>query len=232
MDSLEFKMGAALIDMDGTLTNSLATVERLWRIWSDRYDVPIEEVLQIIHGRPSAEATPILLPELTSAEQQQAADFIEDLEVVDTEGVTAQPGAKEFLQSLTDLQVPHAVVTSATVALLESRMSAAGLPIPANRVTVELISNGKPDPECFLLAAQTLSVRPADCVVFEDSEAGIRAGLRAGMRVVGVGPDAPAARNLLLSEGVAGADDRLVCVPDLSYIRLGVATVIVDSGIA
>jgi HAD superfamily hydrolase (TIGR01509 family) len=51
---------------------------------------------------------------------------------------------------------------------------------------------GKPDPACFLLAAQRLQVPPAACVVFEDSAAGVRAARAAGMRCVALArPEAP-----------------------------------------
>jgi HAD superfamily hydrolase (TIGR01509 family) len=43
---------------------------------------------------------------------------------------------------------------------------------------------GKPDPACFLLAARNLGCEPSECVVFEDSAAGVRAAARAGMRCV------------------------------------------------
>ncbi len=52
------------------------------------------------------------------------------------------------------------------------------------------ISRGKPDPEVFTKGAAELEVRPAECVVFEDAVAGVEAGKRAGMFVVGLGsPD-------------------------------------------
>lgn len=49
------------------------------------------------------------------------------------------------------------------------------------------VTNAKPDPQVFLLAAERLGVAPADCVVFEDAAAGIEAAHRAGMRSVGIG---------------------------------------------
>jgi nigerose phosphorylase len=52
------------------------------------------------------------------------------------------------------------------------------------------VSNAKPDPEIFLAAAQALGVPPAQCVVFEDASAGVEAGKRAGMIVIGVGDPA------------------------------------------
>lgn len=50
-----------------------------------------------------------------------------------------------------------------------------------------MVKNSKPDPEIFLLAASRLGVAPADCVVFEDAEAGVEAALAAGMKCVGIG---------------------------------------------
>lgn len=50
-----------------------------------------------------------------------------------------------------------------------------------------MITHSKPDPEIFLLAAELLQLRPEECCVFEDAEAGVEAALRAGMRCVGVG---------------------------------------------
>jgi len=50
-----------------------------------------------------------------------------------------------------------------------------------------MITNSKPDPEIFLLAARQLGVDPSACVVFEDAEAGVDAAIAAGMKCVGVG---------------------------------------------
>ena len=50
-----------------------------------------------------------------------------------------------------------------------------------------MITNSKPHPEIFLLTAQKLNVKPEECLVFEDAEAGVEAALAAGMKCVGVG---------------------------------------------
>jgi len=75
---------------------------------------------------------------------------------------------------------------------MTARMRAAELTVPALTVTAESVTASKPDPEGFLRGAELLGVDPADCVVFEDSAAGIQAAHAAGMRVIGVGPHAPA----------------------------------------
>mgnify|MGYP001165990069 CR=1 FL=1 len=49
------------------------------------------------------------------------------------------------------------------------------------------VSRAKPDPEVFLIACAELGLQPADCVVFEDAEAGVQAAKAAGMQVVGIG---------------------------------------------
>jgi beta-phosphoglucomutase len=63
-----------------------------------------------------------------------------------------------------------------------------------------MITNTKPHPEIFLLAASKLGIEPRNCVVFEDAEAGVEAALAAGMKCVGVGsPDLLKAANRVVS---------------------------------
>ncbi|MER7678926.1 MULTISPECIES: HAD family hydrolase [unclassified Streptomyces] len=179
---------ALLLDMDGTLVNSDAVVERCWRRWADRHGLDGDEVMKVVHGRQGFASMAVLLPNRPM--EQNHADNARMLaeETADMDGVVAVPGAAEFLASLAGL--PHALVTSADVALSTARMAAAGLELPDVRVTAESVGASKPDPEGFLKGAAELGVAPEDCVVFEDSGAGISAGRAAGMRVVGVGPRA------------------------------------------
>ncbi|PPS67948.1 MULTISPECIES: HAD-IA family hydrolase [Streptomyces] len=179
---------ALLLDMDGTLVNSDASVERVWRRWAERHGLDGDEVMKVVHGRQGYASMALLLPERPM--EHNHADNARMLaeETADTEGVVAIPGALEFLASLRGL--PHALVTSADVPLSTARMAAAGLEPPAVRVTAESVGASKPDPEGFLKGAAELGIAPADCVVFEDSGAGIAAGRAAGMTVVGIGPRA------------------------------------------
>ncbi|MEU3856167.1 HAD-IA family hydrolase [Streptomyces sp. NPDC028722] len=176
---------ALLLDMDGTLVDSDAVVERIWRRWAERHGLDGDEVMKVVHGRQGHASMAVLLPD--RPRKQNLADNARMLaeETADTDGVIEVPGASAFLTALRG--IPHALVTSADVALSTARMNAAGLPLPAVRVTAESVSASKPDPEGFLKGAAELGVDPADCVVFEDSGAGIAAGRAAGMRVVGVG---------------------------------------------
>ncbi|PZT69597.1 HAD family hydrolase [Streptomyces sp. SW4] len=176
---------ALLLDMDGTLVNSDASVERVWRRWADRHGLDGDEVMKVVHGRQGYASMALLLPDRPM--EQNHADNARMLaeETADTEGVVEIPGATGFLASLRGL--PHALVTSANVALSTARMNAAGLVMPEVRITAESVGASKPDPEGFLKGAAELGVDPADCVAFEDSGAGITAARAAGMKVVGVG---------------------------------------------
>ncbi|MFJ6426737.1 HAD-IA family hydrolase [Streptomyces hydrogenans] len=198
---------ALLLDMDGTLVNSDAVVERCWRRWADRQGLDAGEVLKVVHGRQGYATMAVLLPNRPMAENHADNAVMLAEETADVDGVVPVAGAPAFMDAITGF--PHALVTSADEALAQARMGAAGLRMPATRVTAELVGASKPDPEGFLKGAAELGTAPSDCVAFEDSEAGIQAAKAAGMRVVGIGPRA-----------AAFAPD--VYVPDLTRLRLEV----------
>lgn len=195
---------ALLLDMDGTLVNSDAVVERIWRRWAERHGLDGDEVMTVVHGRQGHASMAVLLPDRPV--EQNLADNARMLaeETADMDGVVEIPGASAFLRALRGL--PHALVTSADVPLSTARMAAAGLDLPDVRITAESVGASKPSPEGFLKGAAELGVDPADCLVFEDSGAGIAAGRSAGMRVVGVGPR-------------AGQHNPDIVVPDLTGVR-------------
>ncbi|MCA2204202.1 HAD family hydrolase [Streptomyces griseoincarnatus] len=172
---------ALLFDNDGTLVSSLDSVNRCWTRWAVEYGLTAEDFARIeLHGRPAAEIAADLLP---AHVVPQAVARIEDLEVEDVAdgGVGLLPGTMEFLAGLPAER--WAVVTSATRRLAEARLGAVGI-LPKTLVAADDITRGKPDPEPYLLAARTLGVDPADCVVFEDAPAGLQAGRAAGMTTV------------------------------------------------
>lgn len=202
--------GALLLDMDGTLVNSDAVVERVWRRWAERHGLDGDHVMTVVHGRQGHASMALLLPDRPTERNHEDNAALLAEETADIDGIVPVPGAPAFLDALRAAGVPFALVTSADVALATTRMAAAGLAVPGLAVTAESVGAGKPDPEGFLKAAAGLGVTPADCVVLEDSEAGIAAGRAAGMRVVGVGERAAA----------FGPD---AVVPDLRAVRVEAA---------
>jgi sugar-phosphatase len=134
-----------LFDIDGTLVDSLATVERQWWTFFDWYDLPPEQFPEPLHGRRAEDHIRTLLPRSQVAE---AADRLAALEATDMTGIKAVPGAAELLASLGD--IPWGAVTSGRLAVASARLAAAGLPTPPVLITAEDVQAGKPDPEPFL----------------------------------------------------------------------------------
>jgi sugar-phosphatase len=185
-----FTARALLLDMDGTLVDSDAVVERCWSRWAIRQGLDPAAVLKVVHGRQGHATMAALLPHRPMAQNFAENAVMLAEETADLDGVVAVPGAPAFLASLAGR--PHALVTSAGEKLALARMGAAGLPLPPVMVTAERVGASKPDPEGFLKGAAELGFAPEECLVFEDAEVGIAAARAAGMRVIGVGPRAAA----------------------------------------
>lgn len=186
----EFAARALLLDMDGTLVDSDAVVERCWSRWAIRQGLDPAAVLKVVHGRQGHATMAALLPHRPMAQNFAENAVMLAEETADLDGVVPVPGAPAFLASLAGR--PHALVTSAGEKLALARMGAAGLPLPPVMVTAERVGASKPDPEGFLKGAAELGFAPEECLVFEDAEVGIAAARAAGMRVIGVGPRAAA----------------------------------------
>lgn len=167
--------------MDGTLVESHAAVERAWQTWAAENGIDFARVLPLAHGFPADDVVRRVVPDADEAWVQAAAARQLALQYVDLEGVHATAGALELIALLDERAVPWAVVTSADRELARVRLEAAGIE-PRVLVTVEDVTRGKPDPEGYLSAASSLDVDPADCLVVEDTEAGLEAGRRAGCR--------------------------------------------------
>ena len=168
-----------LFDLDGVLVDSTPAVTRVWAGWAREHGFDPDEVVRSAHGRPSIATIRELLPD---ADHEAEDREVERREIEDLEGVISLPGAIELLQTLPPDR--WAIVTSCTRPLAGVRIIAAGLPKPKHLVTATDVLRGKPDPEPYLKGAQLLGVTAKDCLVLEDSPAGIRAGKAAGAQVL------------------------------------------------
>ena len=103
--------------------------------------------------------------------------------------VKYMPGAEMLLKFLKEKGIKLALATGSSEETIERHLKAVGA-IDVFDVIVPgtAVSNGKPAPDIFLLAAQKLGVNPEDCFVIEDSPKGIIAGYNAGMKCIGI-PD-------------------------------------------
>jgi sugar-phosphatase len=178
---IELECDAVLFDLDGVLVDSMACVVRLWRRWASEHDLDLNEIMRVVHGRPTIETIGLVAPHLPAEEEAACFDAAEAIE---TDGVTGVQGAAQLVDALPP--DGWAVVTSGTRDTAMTRLTHTGLPVPSVLVTADDIRRGKPDPEAYLLAAAKLGIRPERCVVVEDAPVGVSAAHSAGMRVVAV----------------------------------------------
>jgi len=176
---------AVLFDMDGTLVNSDAAVDRAWTRWAEEYGVPAAEALAIAHGRPSDATIARLRPDLSPGERSAAVARLLDIECDDLTDVVPAAGAIGLIGTLERRGLPWAVFTSASARLAKVRLGAAGIS-PSILVTVDDVTRGKPDPEGYLRAAELLGVPAQHCLVVEDTEVGLAAGRAAGAMTAGL----------------------------------------------
>jgi sugar-phosphatase len=181
-----------LFDMDGVLISSTGSVVRCWQRWCKLYGVPNAAQFQVPHGTRAVDIVRMLKPEFNEAQVAEGLHAIEELELVDTADLRALPGVKALLARLPPER--WAVVSSATRRLLIGRLAAAGLPVPANYISGEMVLRGKPDPEPYRRGAELLGFAPAECIVVEDAPSGVGGGLAAGCRVLAVLGTHPAAQ--------------------------------------
>jgi len=176
---LKINCRALLFDMDGVLIDSTTAVARVWKLWAIERGFDPETVARMAQGRPSITTIRELLP---NADHLAENREVERREMEDLAGVTASPGALPILARLpAHLWV---LVTSSTKPLAEVRLRAAGLPLPKLMVTASDVMHGKPHPEPFMKGAALVGLPAPQCIVVEDTPAGIQSGKAAGARVL------------------------------------------------
>jgi sugar-phosphatase len=205
---------AFLFDMDGTLIDSIASANRVWRRWAESHGLDPDIVIREIHGVRAVETIRRL--EVPGMDAEREADVLTLAEIAASEGIVAIKGAQAFLRSLPPQR--WAIVTSAPRTLAVRRLEAAGIPRPAVLVTADDVTNGKPAPDCFLLAAKKLGVAARDCLVWEDTLAGIGAAEAAGAAVMVV--SATHAQPIETSHPVIVDYDGMTVVLDRGSLRL------------
>lgn len=173
---------AVLFDLDGTLIESMSTIERHTRLWASLHGLDPDEALENWHGRRDTD----VIAEYVPASQVGAElAWMREISCTDVGDITPLPGSLALLAGLPPDS--WGIVTSGERDVALSRLSAAGIQRPSVLVTADDVEQGKPHPEGYLQAASLLGVDPASCLVFEDAESGIRAASAAGMRAVLVG---------------------------------------------
>ena len=207
---------AAIFDLDGTLMDSeVLWVEAVERYLNDRgHAIAREVALAIVYGRSWRDIYSDLIerhPELDETiEEMEESLRVYVLELRDGRDIVIRESV-DLLRRLSQ-SLPVCIVSGSPRADIEMAIDLMGIRSEVSFfVGADDYGPGKPDPTCFLMAAEQLGVAPTDCAVFEDSAAGVLAAKAAGMRCVAL------SRPGLPKQDVSDAD---LVVADLSGVDL------------
>lgn len=184
------RVKTALFDFDGVVVDTEPIYDIFWNEAGKRYGLGIDNFAAVIKGT----TLPYIMDKYFSDRSEEFRQMVvkESTEYESTMPLPAMPGSMEFLHMLKDKGVQIGLVTSSDDTKVARAFKLHHLENMFDTVvTADRITRGKPDPMCYLLAASDLGVSPADCLVFEDSFAGIQAGTDAGMRVIGLSTTNP-----------------------------------------
>ena len=125
-------------------------------------------------------------------------------------------GVEAQVMRLRDLGIPYCVASSGRIEKMHATLGSAGL-LPVLKdvlFSATMVANGKPAPDLFLHAANSMGHAPETCVVIEDSRPGVEAGVAAGMRVLGYVGD-PLTDSAALETAGATVFESMAQLPDL-----------------
>ncbi|MDH6534469.1 HAD family phosphatase [Parabacteroides sp. 52] len=175
----------ALFDFDGVLVDTEPIYDIFWNDAAERYGLGIPHFAEVIKGQTMSHIMKTYFSSYSEAFQQKVRD--ESSAYESHMPLPLFPGSLEFLQLLKKEGVSIGLVTSSDQCKINRAFQLYDLQGMFDTVvTADRISEGKPNPMCYLLAASDLGVAAENCLVFEDSFAGIQAGNAAGMRVIGL----------------------------------------------
>lgn len=196
-----------IFDLDGTLVDSEPLCNRAFLDLLPRLQLPLETLIARYRGRKLAE----ILRDLEQLIGEPLPPDFERryrlrVEQLFSEGLQASPGAPQMLGSLPYVKC---VASSGPRQKIEQALQIAGLAshFEGRIFSAYEVGSWKPDPGLFLYAARQMGVAPRRCVVIEDSEVGIEAARRAGMRSL-----------LYAPQGCPGSDNTFASMHDLAGI--------------
>lgn len=179
-----------IFDMDGVVVDNHQYHFKAWMAFSEKYKFELNSQIyrDKFNGKTNADLFKMIFGDISDADAKKYADEKEGMyKKLYAEHMKAHTGLLDFLDYLKKLRIKIALGTSAPTENVDFTLDALRLRhyfeviVDGPQVTI-----GKPDPQVYKLCAMKLGLEPKDCVVFEDSLAGLESGERAGCRIVGV----------------------------------------------
>ena len=184
------RLKAALFDFDGTLVDTEGQYTQFWGRMARTYRPDIPQLEFLIKGTTLTQIFDRYFPD--PAWQAEITKGLNDWEAqMDYRPVA---GAEAFVADLKQHGVKCAIVTSSNQKKMESvrNQRPEFLAMFDRILTSEDFERSKPDPDCYLKAAQQFNADISECVVFEDAFNGLEAGMASGIFTVGLTTNNPA----------------------------------------
>jgi len=184
---------AVIFDMDGVIIDSEQAHKEAAYVLIDRLGFSVSEALfETFTGRRSVDCWKMMmdvqdedfdLDPILLAEEEEKIFF--SLYYGEKQAVLVR-GVQELMMKFRAMGIPMVVASSSPVIAIEKMLSYFKLEsVFSGFVSGSHVKHGKPAPDIFLAAAEKLNAKPGDCLVIEDSDAGVEAANRAGMKVIG-----------------------------------------------
>jgi beta-phosphoglucomutase family hydrolase len=186
---------AVIFDMDGVLVNNHAFHNQAWMIFCEKYGIKIS--IEEIGGKFGGTNRVYLTSLFGQLTDEQIKQYAEEKEKIYRDIYASQIqlpyGLKQLLEELQANKIAMGVATSGILPNVDFVLDHTGIRKYFKCIIDDsMVSKGKPDPEIFLIAAKKIGAEPSRCVIFEDSQVGIQAGLNAGIKVIGITSTNPA----------------------------------------
>lgn len=185
------KITTVLFDFDGVIADTEPQYDIYIDNLGEKYNLGIINFALQVKGTTSPDILKKYFNHLPTEEQNKIEQELGNFELqMDFPLVN---GVMDFIKYLKENKYNIGLVTSSQDFKMKRALDILGLSETFDtEVTAARITDGKPNPMCYLLAAKDLNVSPSECIVFEDSFHGISAAKNAGMPVVGVSTTIPA----------------------------------------
>lgn len=180
-----------IFDMDGVIchTNPYHSIAFQAFFKKRGLDPSEEEYAEHMYGKSNSYIFSHFLQRTVSGEELQAFEDEKEglFREIYAEHVAPIEGFQSFLQQLVDQKYKLGVATSAPIANMDLILDTLGIrSFFSSTLASEDVTAHKPDPQVYLMSAKNLNASSSECIIFEDSHAGVSAAINAEMKVVGV----------------------------------------------
>lgn len=207
---------AVIFDLDGTLVDSMWIWEQIDKDFLKErgHELP-EDLQKDIEGSSFSETAHYFKTRFNLVEDVETIKniWIEMSKTFYADQIKLKKGIQELLDLLKEKGIKMGIATSNSRTLAEEVLRRNNIEDYFEVLVTSCdVKKGKPEPDVFLKAAEMMDVLPENCLVFEDTHAGVLAGKSAGMDVIAI---YDALSEQYMEEIKEAADHYLMCFSDL-----------------